>query len=94
MKELEEIKKNFDEFMAKAEQTLQRMKGTKIQKNIDNMEKDFDVFSQHAKEFIQKYGNPHTKIIVEQDGIEIVDGVKVKPFELKAKENNNEHKSN
>ena len=29
MKELEEMKKSFDEFMAKAEQTLQRMKGTK-----------------------------------------------------------------
>ena len=28
MKELEEMKKSFDEFMAKVEQTLQRMKGT------------------------------------------------------------------
>ena len=36
MKELEEIKKSFDEFMAKAEQTLARL-GTKKKKSIWNI---------------------------------------------------------
>lgn len=39
MKELEEMKKSFDEFMAKAEQTLQRMKGTK--QILDKEEKEY-----------------------------------------------------
>lgn len=39
MKELEEMKKSFDKFMAKAEQTLQRMKGTK--EILDKEEKEY-----------------------------------------------------
>lgn len=50
---------------------------------INDMEKDFEIFSNQAKEFIRKWGNPHRKIIIEQDGIEVVDGVKAKPFEPK-----------
>lgn len=48
-----------------------------------DMERDFYIFSQQAKEFIQKWGHPHRKIIIDQTGIEMVDGVKVKQFELK-----------
>ena len=39
MKELEEMKKAFDEFMAKAEQTLTRMKGK--QEILDKEEKEY-----------------------------------------------------
>ena len=41
MKELEEIKKCFDEFIAKAEQTLVRMKGTASKEILDKEEKEW-----------------------------------------------------
>lgn len=47
-----------------------------------NMEEDWKKFSEEAEKFIQKYGTPHTKIIVDESGIEIVQGVKAKPFEI------------
>ena len=40
MKELEEIKKSFDEFMAKAEQTLARL-GTEQKQILDKEEKEY-----------------------------------------------------
>lgn len=50
---------------------------------IIDMGKEFEIFSKQAEEFIQKWGHPHRKIVIDQNGIEIVDGVKAKPFELK-----------
>lgn len=41
MKELEEMKKCFDEFMAKAEQTLVRMKGTAPKEILTKEEKEY-----------------------------------------------------
>ena len=41
MKELEEMKKSFDEFMVKAEQTLQRIKGTTPKPILDKEEKEY-----------------------------------------------------
>lgn len=41
MKELEEMKKCFDEFMAKAEQTLIRIKGTAPKQILDKEEKEW-----------------------------------------------------
>ena len=41
MKELEEMKKAFDEFMAKAEQTLVRLKGTAPKEILDKEEKEY-----------------------------------------------------
>lgn len=41
MKELEEMKKCFDEFMAKAEQTLVRIKGTAQKEILDKEEKEY-----------------------------------------------------
>ena len=41
MKELEEMKKSFDEFMAKAEQTLERLKGTAPKQILDKEEKEY-----------------------------------------------------
>ena len=41
MKELEEMKKSFDKFMAKAEQTLVRMKGTALKEILDKEEKEY-----------------------------------------------------
>ena len=41
MKELEEMKKCFDEFMAKAEQTLEKMKGTAPKEILTKEEKEY-----------------------------------------------------
>lgn len=50
---------------------------------MQEMENDFNIFSKQAENFINKYGNPHKKIIISLDGIEIVEGVKAKQFEIK-----------
>lgn len=49
---------------------------------MQEMENDFNIFSKQAENFINKYGNPHKKIIISLDGIEIVEGVKAKEFKI------------
>ena len=49
---------------------------------MEDMRKDFEIFRKQAEEFIQKWGLPHRKIIIDQNGIEIVDAIKVKSFGL------------
>lgn len=42
----------------------------------------FDKLAEETKEFLQKYYNPHTKIVADISGIEVVQGVLAKSFEL------------
>lgn len=42
----------------------------------------FNKLAEETKEFLQKYYNPHTKIVADISGIEVVQGVLVKSFEL------------
>lgn len=41
---------------------------------------DFKRLAEMAKEFIYEYGTPHTTIIIDQTGIEVLDGRMAKPF--------------
>ena len=57
-----------------------------IMENIENSEAeelDFEILTKVSKKFIQRWGNPHTTIIITQDGIEILNGEKAKPFGIK-----------
>lgn len=48
----------------------------------DNRQRDFDILSTLAKDFLSKYGNPHSKIIADCEGIEMVNGEIAKSFNL------------
>lgn len=41
---------------------------------------DFKRLAEVAKEFIYEYGTPHTTIILDQTGIEVLDGRMAEPF--------------
>jgi hypothetical protein len=52
--------------------------------NITNERReDFDKFAKIADDFINKYGNPHTTIIITQAGIEFLQAEMGNPFELR-----------
>ena len=46
------------------------------------MAKDFNELSKVAEKFINKWGNPHSAIIVRQGGIEFFEGVCANPLRL------------
>ena len=50
---------------------------------MEDMQNDFMELSNAANKFISKYGNPHSRIIVDQEGIEVLQGVKANSFEVK-----------
>lgn len=49
---------------------------------MEEMKSAFDKLAEETKEFLQKYYDPHTKIIADISGIEVVQGVLGKPFEI------------
>lgn len=49
---------------------------------LENIKVAFDKLAEETKEFLQKYYNPHTKIVADISGIEVVEGVLAKSFEL------------
>lgn len=49
---------------------------------VKEMQDAFDKLAEETKEFLQKYYDPHTKIIADISGIEVVQGVLAKPFEI------------
>lgn len=50
--------------------------------NMPEMKIAFDKLAEETKEFLQKYYNPHTKIVADISGIEVVQGILAKSFEL------------
>lgn len=55
--------------MSKEERTIQK-------------EKDFEEMANACEKYMQKWTHPHNTIIVTQCGIEVVEGIKAKPFEV------------
>lgn len=53
-------------------------------KSQDKRTKDivWDALTRIAQEYAQKYMNPHQTIIIDQTGIELLDGEKASPFKL------------
>lgn len=51
-------------------------------KELEDMNVAFEEMTNHIEKFLRKYGNPHTTIIADQAGIEVLQGVKAKPFKL------------
>ena len=49
---------------------------------MEEMKNAFDKLAEETKKFLQKYYNPHTKIVADISGIEVVQGVQSKSFEL------------
>ena len=49
---------------------------------MEEMKSAFNKLAEETKEFLQKYYNPHTKIVADISGIEVVEGVLSKSFEL------------
>lgn len=49
---------------------------------MEEMKSAFDKLAEETKEFLQKYYDPHTKIIADISGIEVVEGVLAKPFKI------------
>ena len=49
---------------------------------MEEMKSAFNKLAEETKEFLQKYYNPHTKIVADTSGIEVVEGVLAKSFEL------------
>lgn len=49
---------------------------------VKEMKDAFDKLAEEIKEFLQKYYNPHTKIVADISGIGVVEGVLAKPFEI------------
>lgn len=43
-------------------------------------EKDFEVMAKAVENYLQKWGHPHMTVIAQLDGIEVVEGIKAKPF--------------
>ena len=54
---------------------------TKMEK-LEEMKKEFDSFSKQAETFINKWGNPHSVIIIEQGSICFYEGVVANPLKL------------
>ena len=52
-------------------------------KKSEEMIKELENASKPLLEFLYKYGNPHTKIIVEMDGTEMVSGECACRFEVR-----------
>lgn len=46
------------------------------------MEKDFEKMANACERYMQKWTHPHMTIIVTQSGIEVVEGIQAKPFEV------------
>ena len=55
--------------MSKEERTIQ-------------MGKDFEEMANACEKYMQKWTHPHMTVIVTQCGIEVVEGIKAKPFEV------------
>ena len=49
---------------------------------MNEQEKDFIKMAQIVEQYLKKYGNPHTTIIANQQGIEVLSGEKAQQFEL------------
>ena len=50
---------------------------------MDNTkEKAFEEMANVVEKYLQEYGHPHMTIIADQTGIEVVEGIKAKPFKL------------
>ena len=49
---------------------------------MSEMKSAFDKLAEETKEFLQKYYTPHTKIVADISGIEVVEGVLAKSFEI------------
>lgn len=49
---------------------------------MEEMKSAFNKLAEETKEFLQKYYNPHTKIVADISGIDVVEGVLSKSFEL------------
>lgn len=49
---------------------------------MEEMKSAFNKLAEETKEFLQKYYSPHTKIVADISGIEVVEGVLAKSFEL------------
>lgn len=52
----------------------------KERKKMSREKEDFKRLAEMAKEFIYEYGTPHTTIIIDQTGIEVLDGRMAEPF--------------
>lgn len=48
----------------------------------ENMNIAFEIMANYTENFLRKYGNPHTTVIADQRGIEVLQGTKAKSFEL------------
>ena len=49
---------------------------------MKEQEKDFMQMAKVVEHYLKKYGNPHTTIIANQLGIEVLNGEKAQQFEL------------
>lgn len=49
---------------------------------LENINVAFEEMANHTEKFLRKYGNPHTTVIADQRGIEVLQGTKAKSFEL------------
>lgn len=45
-------------------------------------EKDFEEMANACEKYMQKWTHPNMTVIVTQSGIEIVEGIQAKPFEI------------
>lgn len=58
------------------------MKGWRIMDKIKNGFKDFEDAMRPAVEWFQKNCNPHQRIIIEMDGVELVSGEMAFPVDV------------
>lgn len=75
MPEMEDMKVISNNFFKETDKFITKMKN-------NQKKQDFENLSKLINDFIQKYCNPHTKIIAENGCVELVEGVMCKNFEI------------
>lgn len=50
--------------------------------NIVKRDKDFEALAKQIEKFMQKYCHPHNTLVATLEGVELLEGVKGRPFKV------------